>query len=218
MADIGQMSDDDLRQQLKEYGVDVGPIVSTTRLFYEKKLGKLMESGGQPHPETESEEDYDEDDDEEVQFNYQPAPVQSTPPRQRRPPVEASPPRQKIQAAEVPQRRPPVEASPPRQKIQAAEIPQMRQRPQTAHTPITQARRAEPTLYSSINTPQSALSGKPAGSGAKTPAKSSSGGGLAMWIKLMLIVVMAALVYLVIVNMNPSAQNKIPSRLEDSRD
>ena len=50
-----------------------------------------------------------------------------------------------------------------------------------------------------------------------TPDKKSTkkSSGLALWIKLLLVIVVAVLVYLVIINMNPSAQNKIPMSLEE---
>ena len=47
----------------------------------------------------------------------------------------------------------------------------------------------------------------------KKTAKAS--GGLALWIKLLFVIVVAVLVYLVIINVNPSAQNKIPMSLEE---
>lgn len=73
MTAIADLTDDELRQQLQDYGVNVGPIVSTTRLFYEKKLAKLIDSGGQPPSQSEteeSEEEEEEEEDEEVQINY----------------------------------------------------------------------------------------------------------------------------------------------------
>lgn len=41
-------------------------------------------------------------------------------------------------------------------------------------------------------------------------AGSKSGGGISMWLKLIFVVIVAFLVYLVIINMNPSAENRIP--------
>lgn len=53
---------------------------------------------------------------------------------------------------------------------------------------------------------------RPASSGAQ---KSAGGGGVAMWLKLVFFVSVAALVYLVVINMNPSAENKIPLTLDE---
>ena len=40
---VAELSDEDLRERLKEFGVDVGPIVDSTRHLYRKKLGILSE-------------------------------------------------------------------------------------------------------------------------------------------------------------------------------
>ena len=39
--EVNSLSDAELRKMLIEQGVDVGPVTSTTRSVYEKKLGKL---------------------------------------------------------------------------------------------------------------------------------------------------------------------------------
>lgn len=39
---IGELTDDELAEALKEYGFDPGPIVATTRSVYERKLERLM--------------------------------------------------------------------------------------------------------------------------------------------------------------------------------
>lgn len=72
MVDVAQMTDDELREQLTQFGVNVGPVTSTTRLFYEKKLGRLLESGGNSASASEEEEEEEEEveEDEEVQINY----------------------------------------------------------------------------------------------------------------------------------------------------
>ena len=53
---------------------------------------------------------------------------------------------------------------------------------------------------------------RPVTSGAQKSA--SSGGGVGMWLKLVFLVSVAVLVYLVIINMNPSAESKIPLTLD----
>jgi len=69
--ELTALSDDDLFLQLKEHGVNAGPIVASTRPFYERKLFSMI--FGQPEPsneysEVEDDEDYYEDD-------YQPSAV-----------------------------------------------------------------------------------------------------------------------------------------------
>uniref|UniRef100_A0A3Q0R186 Thymopoietin b n=1 Tax=Amphilophus citrinellus TaxID=61819 RepID=A0A3Q0R186_AMPCI len=42
-VEVTDLTDEDLKQQLVKHGVDVGPIVASTRKFYEKKLQKLLD-------------------------------------------------------------------------------------------------------------------------------------------------------------------------------
>ncbi|KAJ4938321.1 hypothetical protein JOQ06_002941 [Pogonophryne albipinna] len=50
-AEVTDLTDEDLKQQLAKHGVETGPIVATTRKLYEKKLQKVLE---QPPAEPES--------------------------------------------------------------------------------------------------------------------------------------------------------------------
>lgn len=50
-VEVTDLTDEDLKQQLEKHGVDTGPIVATTRKFYEKKLQKLLD---QPPSEPEA--------------------------------------------------------------------------------------------------------------------------------------------------------------------
>ncbi|KAM7377810.1 hypothetical protein PAMA_012958 [Pampus argenteus] len=43
--DVTLLSDEGLRDELLKYGVDIGPIVASTRKLYEKKLQKLLDDG-----------------------------------------------------------------------------------------------------------------------------------------------------------------------------
>lgn len=185
-TDIASLSDEELREQLKEYGVNVGPIVSSTRLFYEKKLGKLIDSGGIPpeQPETEEseEEEEEEEEDEEIQFRYK---------------------QQQQQYAPRPAMKPQHTSTPITQ-------------PQN-YTPITQARVATPTA-ATRRTGTSQPDSRPVTASRPKETKTSKtegGGGISMWIKLLFVIFVAFLVYLVIINMNPSAENKIPLTIED---
>ena len=42
MADVCQLSDEELLEELRKYGEDPGPIVESTRGLYQKKLARLM--------------------------------------------------------------------------------------------------------------------------------------------------------------------------------
>ncbi|KAF3855050.1 hypothetical protein F7725_023105 [Dissostichus mawsoni] len=50
-AEVTDLTDEDLKQQLAKHGVETGPIVATTRKLYEKKLQKVLE---QPPAEPEA--------------------------------------------------------------------------------------------------------------------------------------------------------------------
>ncbi|XP_028278492.1 thymopoietin a isoform X3 [Parambassis ranga] len=49
--DVTALSDEGLRDELIKHGVDVGPIVATTRKLYEKKLQKLLDDGPVQQPQ-----------------------------------------------------------------------------------------------------------------------------------------------------------------------
>ena len=72
-VDIGSLDDDQLFEMLKKNGVGVGPIVASTRKFYEGKLrlvlggGSSASNGAKEFSDTEPEEEEEEE---------QPSPVQ----------------------------------------------------------------------------------------------------------------------------------------------
>jgi len=72
--DCSTLSDEELGQMLKDYGVDIGPINIATRKTYERKLEKLKT--GQVSPPSQHFEPVDDDDDDEVQLRV---PTTSTP-------------------------------------------------------------------------------------------------------------------------------------------
>jgi len=73
--DISNLDDDSLSQLLKDHGVDVGPIVASTRSFYEKKLAIVMSgsqfSSGAELSDTENEEDDDQPSAVTVEVGHQ---------------------------------------------------------------------------------------------------------------------------------------------------
>lgn len=53
MEDVSKMSDSELARELKQYGINVGPITSSTRSVYQRRLAKLKAertSGGEAVP------------------------------------------------------------------------------------------------------------------------------------------------------------------------
>lgn len=67
-VDIGSLDDDQLFEMLKKNGVEVGPIVASTRKFYEKKLSAALAgtnngtNGTKEFSDTEPEEDEEEEE------------------------------------------------------------------------------------------------------------------------------------------------------------
>ncbi|XP_065284533.1 lamina-associated polypeptide 2-like [Dermacentor albipictus] len=80
---VRSLTNDELYTKLKEFGEPVGPIVSTTRNLYEKRLQRFINSGGSPKPPTSpplhvtfsATEDEAENDDD-----YEGTPLQDVPP------------------------------------------------------------------------------------------------------------------------------------------
>ncbi|KAJ8377698.1 hypothetical protein AAFF_G00254790 [Aldrovandia affinis] len=63
--DVTQLTDDELKAQLLQYGVKAGPIVASTRALYEKKLQRLLDPVPQPKQNGMGEADQYSDSDEE---------------------------------------------------------------------------------------------------------------------------------------------------------
>lgn len=81
--DVSSLSDEQLSDILKEYGVDVGPINVATRRTYERYLLKLQSGKPAPPSPHEPVDDDDEDEDTEVILK-QPAFQQESVPSQPR--------------------------------------------------------------------------------------------------------------------------------------
>jgi len=86
--DVTLLSDEGLRDELFKHGVDVGPIVASTRKLYEKKLQKLLDDGPAQPPKAQlvvteiqvnhngnSESDLYSDKEDEVTATPEPEPV-----------------------------------------------------------------------------------------------------------------------------------------------
>ncbi|WAR25419.1 hypothetical protein MAR_011123 [Mya arenaria] len=110
--------------------------------------------------------------------------------------------------------RPPVQPKPVRPQITST--PVAAEAPRT-YKPIVQARTATPTMPATRrNVGRTEAAYTPATSPPTNAAsKSGGGGGVGMWLKLIFLLVVAFLVYLVVINMNPNAESKIPLSLED---
>ncbi|KAL3852715.1 hypothetical protein ACJMK2_016333 [Sinanodonta woodiana] len=179
MESIPEMSNEDLRQQLEAYGVNVGPITASTRKFYEKKLQKKMSGGDAPQqiqPSSEEEEDEEEeqeamdvDPEDEVQINRKPITVEA-----RRP---------------LPGR-------------------------QYETTVIHRTTHVDTNTNSRIRPKDIVTQAEPPEEETTTEAPKS---GFPVWIKLFLLLGTIFIFYLVIKNMDPNAENKIPKSLESDR-
>ncbi|VDH99174.1 Hypothetical predicted protein [Mytilus galloprovincialis] len=177
------LTDKELANELRSLGFTPGPIGTTTRRVYEKKLVKLRQSSGdiKVSPKLFQQKYEEVPDDEEKQ-----PPVKPRSPRRRPPP-------RRIQREEPVDE--PVE-EPEEQKI--TENPVLTRRPLTART------RGKPERSS-----------PPASSETTSTTEEKSGGGLPTWVKLVVLLLVAFFVYLVIVNMEPSADGKIPKSITE---
>ncbi|XP_052072586.1 lamina-associated polypeptide 2, isoforms beta/delta/epsilon/gamma-like isoform X1 [Mytilus californianus] len=178
------LSDKELANELRLLGFTPGPIGTTTRRVYEKKLVKLRQSSGDAIKVSPKlfQQRYDEVPDDE---DKQP-PVKPRSPRRRPPP-------RRIQREEPVDE--PVE-EPVEQKI--TENPVLTRRPLTART-RGKTERSSPTASSETT----------------STTEEKSGGGIPMWVKLVIFLLVAFFVYLVIVNMEPSADGKIPKSITE---
>jgi hypothetical protein len=71
-VDVDALDDDELFKLLKENGIDVGPIVSSTRPFYKKKLALVLK-GGESMVNTSNGDEYSDTDPETEPEDNQPA-------------------------------------------------------------------------------------------------------------------------------------------------
>ncbi|XP_064156588.1 LEM domain-containing protein 1 isoform X1 [Anguilla rostrata] len=69
--DVAQLTDDELKAQLLQFGVKVGPIVASTRALYERKLQRLLDPAALPDQNGTNEADQysDSEEDEEEEDN-----------------------------------------------------------------------------------------------------------------------------------------------------
>ncbi|KAK7503659.1 hypothetical protein BaRGS_00005198 [Batillaria attramentaria] len=168
---ITSLSDQELADKLREYGVALGPILPTTRRVYERKLAEL-ETGQKPPPSTgyapvDNDEDDEEDDneadtdspDEEVQIKHQP--------RQRMTRTTRSETHQTTRRE--------VGKPSPRKPLHA----------EMEDPPVRASRSSQ-------------------------SQKSSSKGGLPLWVKFLAIIIVAVLVFLVFKNMESDPASTIP--------
>ncbi|KAG7495717.1 thymopoietin isoform X3 [Solea senegalensis] len=79
-VDVTVLTDEGLRDELLKHGVDVGPVVASTRKLYEKKLQKLLDNGPTPvlPPQQVNHNGHSESDlysDKEDEVTAEPEPV-----------------------------------------------------------------------------------------------------------------------------------------------
>lgn len=74
MTSLGNLSADEIRNMLDEYGIKHGPVVASTRSLYEKKLREAMSKGTKAKPT--SDKTYYREEEDEVTYVYR-APVRN---------------------------------------------------------------------------------------------------------------------------------------------
>lgn len=69
VMDVKALDDDGLFQHLKKHGIDVGPIVASTRSFYEKKLALVLSGDSGMNGDSNEFSANEDEDEEEEQFD-----------------------------------------------------------------------------------------------------------------------------------------------------
>lgn len=186
---ITSLSDQDLADKLKEYGVKLGPILASTRRVYERKLAEL-ETGQSPPPTSgyTPVDDDDEDDDEEGEEDMyaDDSPDEEVQMKQKQPRQRTTrTTRTETQSTRIETHTPPRVGGPlPRKPLHSG----------MSETPI---RGSYSSSSSSSKSSQSSDSLK-------------STGGLPLWVKLVAIIAVAFLVFLVFKNMESEPESNIP--------
>ncbi|KAK3585827.1 hypothetical protein CHS0354_038352 [Potamilus streckersoni] len=175
MPPIPEMSNEELRQQLEAYGVNVGPITASTRMFYEKKLQKVMSGGDAPQQVPSSSE---EEEDEEQEVEAMDVDPEDSIQINRKPII--------------------IEARRPLPGRQYESTVTHR----TTHADTNNSRIRPKDIVTQAEPPEEETN---------TEAHKS---GFSMWIKLIFLLGTIFIVYLVIKNMDPNAENKIPKSIE----
>ena len=185
IMNVEDLTDKQLSNELLSLGFKPGPIGATTRRVYEKKLVKMRLSAYSANPATISPKLI------QPKFSEVPDDEDKQPPAKPRSPKRRPPPRR------VPIEDPVEEPEEESDEEQVIQEPELTRRPLSAR----QNRTKEPTGRS-----------KPPPNQETNP---TSTGGIPMWVKLLIFLLVAFFVYLVIVNMEPSADNKIPRSISD---
>jgi len=189
--DCASLTDEELGQMLKDYGIDVGPINIATRGTYERKLNKLKTGQASPPSQKYEPVDDDDDDDDEVQLRV---PATSTPsmPSGRGTPSSIPVPtqvRSRVLDASSTPKLDQIDSRPPLYSARSST---------STYSRAPQASRGD---YQTMGTPM------------VDPQKlaESKKGGIPAWVKLIVFCVMALLGYLIYSNLEPDARSNIPS-------
>ncbi|KAL5014224.1 hypothetical protein ScPMuIL_008494 [Solemya velum] len=196
---MAELSDRDLSDQLRAYGVNVGPIVATTRKFYERKLQKLIDGGGVVDDQPEEEYSQSEEEEEEPVRKYEEPKRVYPPPRSYDQPPRYNEPTPKSYD-------PPTTYEPLRPK--SGKVSPMQT---TTYTTTTVTQR---TVREAMEDEQ--LKSKSAYTKPKPRPPANNNGGVPMWVKLIIFLVVLFFGFLVFYNMEPSAESVIPELPDDS--
>ncbi|XP_014664995.1 PREDICTED: lamina-associated polypeptide 2, isoforms beta/delta/epsilon/gamma-like isoform X2 [Priapulus caudatus] len=216
--DVTQLSDEVLSADLRRMGVNVGPIVETTRRTYERKYLKLLYGGANGDQSLQAEEnDYDDEDDAEEEAEEEPEEVQEAPSRNFR--------RRTVDGVGDSPKRVAVATSMPR--LTRRSLASMGHSLQIQEATSWSGAKTTSTTYKKRTYATDSSSGatyrpveKTSRSWAtlttpSTPARTVAtqqprASWLSPWVQLLILVVVAALVFLVIQNMESNPSTSIP--------
>ncbi|CAG5131195.1 unnamed protein product [Candidula unifasciata] len=198
--DFSNISDEDLSQMLKDYGVSVGPINAATRKTYERRLVQLKTGKLPPSSQTPV-----DDDDEEVQVR-QPEP-------QRRQTSNLSDSTQSYASSLRDSNYSSSSSKSYVSSVRDSDFSASRSFPYSErHTDLSPDVRSRSSLPADRRTPSSYAPSSLYSTPVKGPTatKVSKEKGIPLWLKLVAVAIVVILIYLIYINMEPAAVNNIP--------
>ncbi|BFZ09000.1 hypothetical protein BsWGS_12039 [Bradybaena similaris] len=222
VIDFSNISDTDLSQMLKDYGLTVGPINVATRKTYERKLVQLK-TGVLPPPSQQPVDSDDDDDDQEVQIR------RSDPPR--RPVQDSSESAHSyvssgrgsdFSPSKFPSRESDFSAS--RYSSRESDFSASKFATKDSgfsastsygysprNTEFSPEVRSRPPLPVNRETPSSSsYATPPVRRPVPTKVSKEQANGIPLWLKLLAATIVVVLIYLIYINMEPAAISNIP--------
>ncbi|XP_074646040.1 lamina-associated polypeptide 2, isoforms beta/delta/epsilon/gamma-like [Tubulanus polymorphus] len=207
VKDVTDLTDEELFEALQSLGMEVGPILDSTRRVYQKKLQQMLAAemnteeptemnGSSENHDLNGSEEFSDEDDEDLEMEVQ---------------EEESPPIIKTQQSSITREqvttvdREPIAAITQQAQVTRRKVVSLQAESRTAadseQTTRKQVFRSETTATA---TSSSATTRTAASAEAATPARR----GIAIWLQVVLLLIVAVIVFLIITNMEPASTSR----------